>query len=327
MGMTEASKKKCFFKKSRPIALLGITVGILVTAFILFVIFSLVGAEYKAKRFLDKLESEVSDFPAYSVNHVVHYQGNTCDVNQVLKKASKESSILEVYAVFENRIYFGYVSPVDQGNPSFGEWAEIWSLASVSMDGTGFQTVYSGVFCNSEQASKLYQSRLNYRLKNAEKNGSVINKKIIFNDFDKVAEYDLVTRSCQEYDFDQYVFEEYDLQYECVSSDELRFFRADEEKTLLVEDVIAQSVPFAQISALDEDDSNIFNRMPFVRDHFEYACVTDDKTYIICDLRDYSNTAFAVVLEYDFDTNQAKYVLYQLAGSNVILFSIIPSYS
>lgn len=254
------------------------------------------------RNLLGAYESEAEAIPAVVLYDCVFTQSGQTDVNAVLKESGINSRIRRFLCIYNDRVYFTYMSAKDQSSNE-ADSSRMWNIASVALNGDEL---------NVHHTAHL-DPVLEYGIETGayeEKSAFFKNGVVVLNDKYTVIEYDITSNSVTEFEYENYVFPTDDIEYEITDYHTVSFaVKSGEEtvhKSLTLEQLTSSAGVVGEICK-STSQKKLSGESCFEH-FFSFVQRIDEKTYIICEVMNNLGETYAIVLEYDFTQNSCLYV-------------------
>lgn len=292
-----------------------VCLSVLLVCFILLVVCLGIGTWMSVnnteKLLQQELVSEVDKIPAAVIGGTLYWKGNTYSVYDVLQKENKDFYLGEIFCVKEERIFFSFSYPAE----------ETWYMASIGTDDNDL-TVHAQMnqtkgFCNAAG---------NRSVPYEERDCFYVDEKIVLHSRETILEYHITTKETASFASNDYRFP---------TVKQTGDPTGEESFVLMLE---GKAIPFtlSEMAWSSEGISAIYGMKdkktatgtPYLQNFIRGAsfCEIDHNSYLIGELLCFSGDSFAVILAYDREVNEWKYVTGYHVGGDVANNSyLIPS--
>ncbi|MBQ4563440.1 MAG: hypothetical protein IJA58_03040 [Lachnospiraceae bacterium] len=230
---------------------------------------------------IEALQTETSESPAFVAYDTLYYRGNRIEFDQLTGKNTESVAFKEVVVIKDERIWF-----VCQGWKKDTE-EERWHLASVAQDGSDFQTHYCAEFGGAED-------RWFYN-----------DGQIVLSDGIKLVEYDMESGTAEERTASDHAFPTELITAEIKDAETIVFANQGENKQFTVADGEKGSAVFRTMMTWRGKKTAVGDS--YLVDLFDNVQMVGEKIYIICRVLNWHGETYALIYEYDIETNTCKY--------------------
>lgn len=274
------------------------------------------------RRLLDAYESEVKVLPATVLYDCVFTESGQIDADAILKKSGIDDRIRRFLCIYNDRVYFTYMSAKDQ-NSDEADSLRVWNIASAALNG-GELTVHHTALLNPV---------LEYGIETGayeERSSFFKNGVIVLNDKYTVIEYDIANDSVTEFEYKNYVFPTDDIEYDITDYHTVSFaVKSDVEtihKSLTLEQLTSSAGVIGEICRSTSQKN--WSGESCLKYFFSFVQYIDEEIYIVCEVMNYLGEIYVIVLEYDFNQNSCLYVDSYFIGDRPLGdFYLIDTYS
>lgn len=285
-------------KSKIPIWFTAIIVTVL---FVLVLILSVFFPRVKLDKWLETLANESDGIPAYVVFGVLHTETDEINISQKCREQNKNNSLQEIFCIAEGKAYFVYVDMTA---------AHTWTIASLDLKTMEFRDI-----CQFLSAKGIYRDE--HYGDYGKRNGFYYDGQIILSDFTSVLVYDIHRNVTSWYDYNTYAVPRRMIYGEVVKEQTLCLHINDYTRTFTLQEMAENSDGIARIYALK--DKETWNGSSYLVSFLNNnrIQVIGDKIYTIEAVLNYSGEPYAVILEYNCESDSWLYVSKSFAGDTV----------
>lgn len=279
-------------------------------------------AKEKINDMFDSFEMETVKEVAYMCYDTLVYEDEVLNFRDVLKNNQINGIFHEVYVIQNNTVWFGFS---DSERNEKG--ARKWNIATVSMDGSMMEIVYSGEFCQGEKADQTYIQNSNCHKKErySAASGFYYDGKIVLTDHMKTVEFDIQTVSSKEITVEDLNYPILEVEVDIEDVQTITFCKNSEVKIFNIERAKETSGVFEQLYGLENKKN--WQGESYLSKLFDKVQIVDNQIYIICRVMNWNGETHAIVFQYDFGNNSCQYAFHQymddLVGNNLYVIPMI----
>ena len=268
--------------------------------------------KYNLKRYFDEWESEVDMkvYPTYD-RAILRLENELFDVRDYV-----QGDIGEVYCIYQNQVFFSYYKLSPKGYPK-----QNWGIGSVSLNGENFQSYFFEDITDAESSLDVtYHQFAKLSEGTIKQGGMFLDGKIYLQGKNRVIVYDVQTNTITE------MSESPRKMYKWTKeNNQLTIEHIDSKisKIITIEKMAENNAYADQI--LDLTSKKIIQEGYLNETFFSLVIQKNEEIYITCSVFDCAGNEYALVFQYDFETEDFSFVTYcHLDGSCVDLFSFVP---
>ena len=286
------------------------------------IIFLIFGPRMVINNKLNTMQIEASAQPAYVAYNTLYWEDKEISFSEFVRQNIGKAYFKEILVIRGDRIWFIYVKDDDRQTAG-----ELWYLASVDQNGSDLQNHFCGEFGAAENASiNVWEGNPACReLYYEEKNAFYISDKIIMQDGVKLIEYNMETGAVTEKEASQFVFPEEPIIVEIENRKEICFKQGGTEKHFTTDDGKKQSSAFGIMMTLEKKKTAMGTG--FLEYLFHNVQFVGNEIYIICEVLNWHGETYALLYQYDFETNSCRYVgnhfMNDIVGRDMYLVEIV----
>ena len=271
-----------------------------VSAAFLFIGILLIFGRNSSLRYQLQSFSPEADIPAYVSFETLYYGKQRIYLPLVLDENGVDGQLAQVLYTDSQRVWFSYTgSQVDT--------AKLWSIASVSLDGSDFK-----IHCSEQFQTDYFQPNTTGSYIGNYNSGSFYNGRIMLTDMQSVLVYDMHTESYQMMPEAESIYPKPAVKAAIMDHRKI-LLEWDGGKTTITPETLAQT-SFAFSELMEHDGKRIWNGESKTKFLFSgVQCVGDD-VYIICSIMNYTGETFVVVFRYDYLVGVCSYCFFKHNG-------------
>lgn len=266
--------------------------------------------ECSLKNWLNQMEQETDTVPVY-VTHKrrVNIDGNSFNVGDIVEEAIGTQSWDYKVVFADTRVWFVYMLRPSKGNT----WT--MNIASVDREGKDFQTHYCAEFVsvqNSQWSPMDIRCRSTYY---SDEWCYYYNDKIVLTDKVTLFEYDLQTSTARQYSYASYQHPICEYDCDINNRNTITISTPYGDRIITSEDAAKISTSFATM--LEIGDIDIWDQTPSLVYLFDSVQFDGNELYVVCRMHSFYGETYAVVFQYEHDTNELYYCFSQHTGGPI----------
>ncbi len=267
----------------------------------------------------DAYEMETAEKIPYVYYHTFVFGDEVIDIDEILKDI--DGTFHEVYVVQGDKVWLSFSE-----NKTDESGCKKWNIASVNINGEGFEICYSGEFSAESGADKVYRQS-NNSLKDGYQtdNGYYYDGKIVLTDRVKTVEYDLRTNESTEFIAEGYAHPSLAMEAGIIDYSTILFSKQNQQKVFDVDKGKQSSKAFEKLFEFEKEKT--WQGKSYLSELFDKVQIINDQAYIICRVLNWDGETHAIVFQYDYDTNSCKYAFHcfmgDIIGSNLYIVPTI----
>lgn len=270
---------------------------IIILLAVIFILFSVFIIKFNAGSFLKNplgnIPFETQEIPNYVSYDTVYTSRGKTDLGQVLQSVNEKYDLLQIFGVFENTVYFVY-SSWEKSDSS-------WEIGSYNLNTFEFRS-----HCMLENPKEVYRRK--FEEKYVERNGYCLDGEIILNDHKHVVVYNIINDNAQIYSYEEYEFPTNNSYGEYIDNTTIKLTLENSSKRYTLEEMAYKSDSIKEIFNLK--DMKIWNGRSSLHKFFSQGAiqVIGSKVYVSGRWVNFWGKSYAVILEYDVQSDSWKYV-------------------
>lgn len=266
---------------------------------------------------LSSLEKEYSEeIAAVKLRFIVIYKQKEIDFFSLLSKNDNGPSDFDAYTIYENKLYFSYISKTDKDSSKPYKW----SIASYCFETQEIQTLYETYSSNGlcwRLSDESVNGHINYKV-----GGLLVGDQIYLNTGNEKIVYSISLNEVENAYDDGFAFvDDY-----VVSENENNFIvktPTENEYSISYSELVSKSPAAAKLSELSEH--KIWNDKPVIDDKISFVQAEQQAIFVVDNVYDKSGNAYAVVYAYNTTDGSYKYVNYYFVSDPIIgNFYVVP---
>jgi hypothetical protein len=187
----------------------------------------------------------------------------------------------------------------------YQESGQIWSLASINLEGKDFKEHYSGVFM-ADSNSKRYEIRNKCTYAYFEDKSCYYNDgKIVLTDCVKLIEYNISNGEVREFDATEYTHPKCPYDAEISNKSSISISTQTDTRLLTFAEAASLSEEFQKL--MEFDDCKTWDGKSALAMLFDSVIYDGSNIYLVCRVLNYSGETHVVVFCYQFDSNELCY--------------------
>ena len=266
-----------------------------IAVFAAFVVLSLVVSVFFNNNYISKSKLERFENQNAGISFVHYGIMYNNDIKISLKDLlGKNNALLQqVYTQINDYVYFSYQYVKDE--------SVHWCIGKIKSNETDFEVVCDEIV----ESGSLHSFKINLKESYDKRNGYVYNDIIVLTDFTKLIEYNVKTEKTEVFDYCNYKHPTDDFSCSIKEYKEITITQNGETKILTISDLIEKN-SFAKI-VFEKYNNTTVNNTKACAYFFDNVQYVDGKTYFICRIHRWDGCAYALVFEYNFQTENVKY--------------------
>lgn len=255
---------------------------------------------------LNELEVEVSDIPVTVLYSTVDMGDRECNALELLVSDDKYQRIDRYICKYDDRIYFIYCDPIESSD----KWT--WNICSVNIYGEQLIVHRSQEFIS---AYRYTSDSMRY----SDKSSFFDRGNIVITDGTTVCVYDVEEGGVSVVAYDDYSFPDDSIKYEIIEHQEVNISKeidgGNTTKTITLDSLKESSGSIGKL--LEWSDKKTWSGESRFDTFFDSVQYVNGEIYIVCEVQNYLGETYAIVLNYDFDSEECKYVCSRFVGDRL----------
>lgn len=250
-------------------------------------------------RFFQSVTSEVDHVPSAVSYGTLYTENAKIDLSQICRKETKNGSFKEVFCIAGNKVYFSYTMSIPEGFQ--------WFLARVDLNTLVMENIFS-----LSNAKKYYT--VNRAMEYKERCGYYANGQIILNDSDTVLVYTIEPGTVKSYTYEEYNFPQIYVAGETIDANTVVLYIDDNKQTFSLSEMAEGSKSIEYICELR--NKKTWDGTPCISGFFGPNSIqmTGDKIYAMGGCLNFSGEAYAIVFEYNRDSESWQFAMSFFSG-------------
>lgn len=250
-------------------------------------------------RFFRSVTSEVDHIPSAVAYGTLYTENAKINLSQICRRETKNGSLEEVFCIAGNKVYFSYTMSIPAGFH--------WFLARVDLN-----TLVMENICSISNAKKHYT--VNRAVEYKERCGYYANGQIILNDSDTVLVYTIEPGTAKSYTYEEYNFPRMYVAGETIDANTVVLYIDEKKQTFSLSEMAEGSKSIAYIYELR--NKKTWNGTPCISGFFSPSSIqtTGDKIYAMGECLNFSGEAYAIVFEYNRDSESWQFAMSFFSG-------------
>lgn len=277
---------------------------ILLTMFVILSILLVGGCSSKKNlnHIFDTYEIETTEKIPYVYYDKLVLDNQIIDFREIVKN-QYNGIFHEVYVIQDDIIWFGFSNIAINESDS-----RQWNIAVMHIDTKEINICYSGEFCLGFATNKAYTQNNNYSKNNQTDNGFYYDGKIVLTDYVKTVEYDLKTETSTEFMATSYEYPISAIEAEIIDYHTILFSKENNQKVFDVNQGKQSSKVFEKLYKLENKKN--WQGKSYLSELFDKVQIVNNQIYIICRVINWHGETYAIVFQYNYDTNGCNYILH-----------------
>ena len=250
-------------------------------------------------RMFQNVTSEVDHIPSAVSSGTLYTENAKIDISQICRKETKNGSFKEVFCIAGNKVYFSYTMSIPEGSQ--------WVLARVDLN-----TLVMKNICSLSNAKKHYT--VNRTMEYQERCGYYADGQIILNDSDTVLVYTIEPGTAKSYTYEEYHFPQIYVAGETIDANTVVLYIDENKQTFSLSEMAEGSKSIENIYELR--NKKTWDGTPCISRFFGPNSIQTigDKIYAMGGCLNFSGEAYAIVFEYNKDSESWQYAMSFFSG-------------